>query len=84
MKVSTKRTSILIAALVILAVFVAVGFSGNQAGAVSGTTGFASTCQGCHATTGISAADQASTRSVRMPANPAVHATGQRARRQVR
>ncbi len=46
-----KRTSILIAALVILAVFVAVGLSGNQAGAYSPTSGgFNNGCQNCHPT----------------------------------
>ena len=53
MKVTIKRTSILIAALVILAVFVAVGLSGNQAGAFSGSAGFVSSCQACHTQTAV-------------------------------
>ena len=45
-----KKISILIIALVIvaLAVFVAVGLDGNQAGAFPGTAGFASSCRTCH------------------------------------
>ena len=49
-----KKISILIVALVIvaLAVFVAVGLDGNQAGAFPGSAGFTSSCKACHGANG--------------------------------